>query len=556
MRKRRYLEQAPYIPEDFKKTSVDFRSPLIYDQIRRSSSILGSSFPEPVRIPLKPGPEEQERSSLIEDWFRAAYRKMGLETFVKGMDSLVATGMFVVKETLKAHEWSAHGLKRDNEGEEDYLERVDTHHRQHFPFAWEHVPTSTYYPLDGSEVLIITRRETLPVLRHYNLSYQNGKMEKATGPVNLSQAPNTVEVIEYWNRTHYVYLVEGMVVRSGRHAYGRPPFFSASLTTAGDADPGTEAISLAFPLLRIQDTLDTLITIQMNWAFLTGFPPFSLEPRSEDAVLPNPNIEIKWGPGKTTLPPLGWKWGPMQMPMVGGDLSQLRDFFKALSDQLSLAPILAGTPPGADFSNAASLTMMAQAKAIFGPGVRSVERMFDETGAFKLRLIAEVLHEKSVPVYYVNGGKDGERPNSWLSIGTETIRGYYEMYHRLEPVIPAERMQKSIWLADAQARGGVSMRYYREEGIGLPAPEKMDEEVLLEQLQTYPEVRSFVIGKAMEMLQAEGFMPQLPGSEAALPAGPGGPGATVVPGVQQPISPSVPIQVAEGRNAESASPPA
>jgi hypothetical protein len=90
------------------------------------------------------------------------------------------------------------------------------------------------------------------------------------------------------------------------------------------------------------------------------------------------------------------------------------------------------------------------------------------------------------------------------------------------------------------------MRYYREEGIGLHDPEKMDREVWLEQQRKDPNYNNTLVALAMHpfqhrlrAIQNQGVPPGLQGqgTPANIPAGQGGQFAPVVTpaGEQSPL---------------------
>ncbi len=544
---RRLRLEPAKIPVQFKQTAAEMRSPIVSDFIRRAKMIIGGSLPMPKRQPIKEGPAAQGNSTDIEEWFTAAYQQMNSargNTWGMITDSIVADGMAVWKLATKLNSWG-NVNRNDDEGDDEYNDRVEEEHKSNFPFYWEHVASSTFYPIaydeEGlSEVIEITKRQSLPVANKYGLGIKDGKLarlgEPAVSPMNIETAPKTCDVKEYWSRTHCVYMIDDTIIKISRHNYKRPPYFCALADVTGIKDVSYQGISLADPLLSIQDLLDAFITIQMNWAFLNGFPTPKLVPVDPDAFIDTKNPPVvEWKVGEMMVPPNGFTIDFLNVPPVGSDLTQLRDYLKGMADQVSLAPVLYGYAAGADTANATTLTLISVAKSVLSEATNNIVRQFNEMGEFMLWLIDKVI-QKDVPISY----DDGEK-KAWKKIGPSDIKGYYRMEHDLQPIIPSERQWKAIMLADAHQRGAVDMNTYREDGLGYTAPEKLDKKVKIEEFRNMPEYRSTLWAEIARRIQAVNPMAQQQGTPANMPIGMAGPGISPLAGIQQPMTPGGPM---------------
>ena len=544
---RRTRQHKVEIPKEFRATAVEARLPLVEDLIRRVVGLVADRMPVPHVEPM----QGQANSTLREQWLNTCYKRLNHDKDVFGeiVDALAADGQAVWKVRLKKHLWSQHGPRKKGEDPQAYLSRVRKHHRMVFPFTWEHVATSTYLPTkddDGlAEVCEITTRETLPLAWKYNLVPDGSKLVVAEasmrpGEVAIGSYPDKVVYTEYWNRTDYVYLVGDTIVARGKHQYGRPPYFHALASVTSIKDPAYQGISIADPLLSLQDLLDSLITIQTNWAFLNGFPVGRLRPIGDDPMPIDDKLVIEWVPGQTVaVPGYLWEWTPA--PPVGQDLNLLRVMLKELADQVSLAPILHGLPPGADSSGALANTMIAVAKSIFGPGVKNLARGFDDMAAFLMHQV-EILGD-DVPMFYK--GQEAK----WLELGPKDVDGYYEVEHELAPVVPAERQVLYGQLSNALSLNLVPPELVVEKGLGFENPEEILRQVEVGQARQWPEYRQLLVERWLARLQGVppppgvavggGGIGQLP--QETPPVGPGGFGQPQLPGVQQPIFPGGPL---------------
>ena len=538
IRSRRFGEHKVAIPKPYQTTATEFRSPDIYDVLRRAPGITTASMPIPKVKPRKSGIQAQENSSLYERWLKEAWLVMDSrsQTFLRLLDALYADGAAVGKIILDRHLWGAAGKKGRREDKEAYLARVKDHRRENFPFFWEHVPTETYYPIydeDGlAEVLQITERDAYTLAQKYGLMLDgSGKMAKGDASSRYQDFPNTATFIEYWDRDQFCYMVDETVVREpADHGYGRPPFFEAQLNITSSPKTEHQYMGLAAPLIGVSDFKSSFTTMMTNSAYLNAYPTPTYEPTGEFSQMPpDTKLELKIGEGHVS--PTGYKLVYIQTPPLGTDLMRAYEWVKQSSDEVALAPILQGILP-VEASGTLAMTMITVAKAILNPGLKNLGRMFNEMAGFILEQVETTLAE-NVPI-----GED-------LELGPDDIKGYYKVTHDLEPIMPAERMQKAVFLADAYQRGAVSMQYYRQEGIGIHDPEQMDEEVMVEKMRESPEYRTTLMQDWLEYYYAKtGKQPPLPqgiGTAPNVPVAPGGFGQSVVPGIQQPLAPGVPM---------------
>ena len=540
---RRHQLKEPWVADAFKKYHIDYRSPLVKDTIRRAQSIISSSFPIPHVIPVKAGVKAQDNASKRERWLATAYLKMdrGKNVWNRIIDSLVADGEAVWKVYLRTHRWS---ISQGDSSDDDYLDKITKARRAHFPFGWDHVPTSTYYPLssdnDGlAEVLEITRREAFPLFSQYDLKQgPNGGIFQienignvmVSGGNDWNGIPDTVEFIEYWNRTHYYYIVEGVIVESGEHNYGRPPYFHAQFNLTSSHDPKYETEGIADVMLRVQDAEDTFMTTLLVWLMLNGQPTARLRPVDGDVDPYSTDDIVNMEPGEMFSGPPGTfpEWVPA--PSVSGDFHNVLDKLNQVSDRVALAPILYGEQR--DISGPTSTNMITVAKSVFGPGVASIARQFDEMAAFIQESIEN--HPRlgvPVPVWF-----EDKHGGVHLELGPDDIDGYWEVEHAVRPSIPLEKMQKQSQMAQAVQMGAIDMDYYREEAMELSDPVEMDRRVTVQELRKQPEYRAMLLGE-LSRLRLKNLRQRGESASEKPMVGPGGPGVPQVAGVQQQLMP-------------------
>ncbi len=549
VRDARFNLTKPQIPAAFEKITGDvpFKSPLTRDLIRRAKSINAVALPVPKRIPLTSGTQAQERSSRVEKWLKAQYRQVILpKVWWQITDAQPADGEAIWKTSLRMHKWAP--ARKKGEDVEAYNTRTDTARKKHSPFVSEHVITETFFPVrrdeDGlAECFVAVDREAFAVADQYGLTYDPAgrgnwrKLEigESVEPRMGRPGSETVEVVEYHNRTHTVVMVEGDVVEEFEHHYGRPPFYEAPFSPTSLHDPAYATESIADSLIPVQRKLEQTTAVQLNWGFLTGFPFMTLEPVGDEGT-PEPysdDMTVQWAPGELLQPPYGYRIVWRGAPPAGQDLTSLRDYFSRLADDYSLADILYGR--GAqDVSGPVLGGLLAMAKAEFGPGAMSMAQAFDEQAAWMLEMVEQRI-KAPVPLWY---GDVKKAEGEWIELDKRDIEGYYTVSHVFDPVIPLEQQQQAILMGDAQARGAITMNEYRERGLQYEDPERMEEAVLIEQGANRPEAWTL----RWQMLeQALGLPPPPPPQAMApgpgIPVGP--PGLTQMAGVQQPMQPGI-----------------
>jgi hypothetical protein len=223
---------------------------------------------------------------------------------------------------------------------------------------------------------------------------------------------------------------------------------------------------------------------------------------------------------------MGYRYAWSVPPGLGNDALRLLEWCKSEMDRIGLAPVLFGHL-GSDVSGTAQQTAIAVAKSIMAPGVKNICLAFDDMAHMMLRMV-EKLGKDGVPVWVTDGPKD-----EWLVLKPNDVKGYYEVSHTLEPIIPAEQQMKYMWLADAQARGLVDKNTVREAGMNITNPEETDMKVMIEnarQSQAYQQKLQEEWLKYHDEAMLPGGAAKGQAPKPNLPIAPGGPGAQVLPG--------------------------
>ena len=521
LRTLRFMDQAVEIPEAYQATTKEVRTPIAFEQLQRVVATLTVNYPVLSVPPLGPGDKEQRESTRKEKWLNAALKRMEQEAerpvFRMFVDNLVADGLGVVKLVYKPDHWS--GYPERAEFKEDaaaFNEATDRFKKSaKFPFAWRDVDPLTFYPVVGEEgleaCLEVSEKSKRLLMRRYDLvEDESGKLVSAkrkSGPSGRREALETdgsAEVIEYWDRSHFVVLVDGRMVKAGEHGYDRVPYFAAYGEQSASRDPKHAGISAIYAIRWLVPLLDSLLTMKQNAAFLYAYPtPFIRSPLGtpfEGGEDGRPQM-VEWTPGKMIPLFPGEEPGFVQWRGSPPDLDELIAHVRQLIDRAGLASVMYGTGPGAGSSGYMVNQLMNAARVKYDPIVKNAEAMLERLAGFMLELVEKKVGEE-VFVWVGSAGKDG-----WIGLSGDDVRGYYACEVRMEPLLPTDDIAQGMFGASMAQAGIVSKRWTREAKPGIANPEEMEEEILAEEWLNSGEVRNAVLQAA---LTKAGVLPAAP----------------------------------------------
>lgn len=567
LRQHRYLRAPVNIPDVYKKTAAEYRAADILDVLRKSVAMVGTQMPQPKVIPLRPESDASQRnSSEKEAWHRAAFVEMdkGKSVYLKTVDGAMEAAA-VIQQGMNRHKWGGyvegegddatwkHIAKGEKEDTKDYLARVEDHHKKNFPFWWQAVPIDTFYPsydADGKlvEVVIKGKRLAYPLAEQFDKTPWAKKWkaqgERRVGSVSTDSdiSSDEVEFIEYWNATCMMRVIENEVVEYEAHEYKRPPFWEIRSAITTSTNVVDEVMGLAAPLLDIERLKNSLMTMKLNYAYLTMFVTYKLVPQNTEFVGGTPEGEkdriITVEVGKVVEPPPGYDLVPIAMPPTGPDGNQTLEYLEAKGKELGLASVLNGEMPRGDTSGPAMVTQINIAKSIFGTIVGNLTKAFNEMAAWQEEMVETVIREP-VPVWY-SPGKNAPKnyPQGWIKIGPKDIDGYYQVEHTMKHVLPAERIQWTAFLAQTRNMGiKIPGRRVLEDGLGIEDPETWEDEYDVERLEEDPAIDARIKERALALVGAKG---QKPGTPPALAGGLSGPLLSPTP-IQQPQQQVAPV---------------
>src|SRR5215471_10774941 len=550
------------IPDAYRKTAIEVRAPLTLHIAQNVSAALSVNPPSIQFRPIGFGDVYQENSTRRERFFEASWSRQEQEARRQlarlFMWSLAVKGEGILKTLERsAAVWSTYGDKADEYQKQLESDGLDQHaqdiaydkHTENlklalpYPIATTDVPPETFYYTQNengmTSVVEIKDVPYLEALERFGAgldssgnvvapSTWSGHDPRAAGlarpewaRVMKSAGSTSIRCIEAWDENVQVVCLQGPNQRSRgndkatlckvtRHSYGDPylhtlrgPYFHALGITTASRLPEHAGLSVLFGYIQLFRMLDSLLTIQANSAYITGFPAY------KETQNPNAIPNLPWGtdgkeqaaqpkiePGK--LYP--FDISPIDQPQGGADLSKVLQNIQALVERAMPAAFSGAV--GADQSGYALNQAAYLAGLAFNPIVANAEVALAERTGFESWLIENRISE-NVYAWGEQEGKKGGRgaglvKGSWLQIGPDDLDGVHRYTVKLSPSTPSneiieiraigEKMQlKLITYEDAVTEAGAN-------------PDEVEKSWLLHDLKQSPEMQQQLKNQVFQKL--------------------------------------------------------
>jgi len=318
------------IPDNYKTTSTEVRSPLAHNIVSTISAALTVNPPQINFEPLGSSQQAQSNAELREHALEATWTRQEQESkrqllrlFVY---SLISKGEGILKTVERTSRWRGYTqmsnrLREDLAAdgalsEEDRRQKHDQGTERYkqgepYPITTTDVPPECFYywrTLDGDRyVAEVSDVPYLEVLDRFRAGLSaNGDVVPDEGMglprsewSRVMAGTSTITVAELWDYKSCRTLLlgpgqgsarsaggsggfgRGSLVKHYRHRYGDPylktlrgPYFHALGITTASRLPERAGLSVLYPFLSLFPALDSYLTIQSNAAYLTGFPAF------------------------------------------------------------------------------------------------------------------------------------------------------------------------------------------------------------------------------------------------------------------------------------------
>lgn len=597
-----FLQNKVKIPDAFKATALQVKSPLAWFIPNQITAALSTKPPKVHFDPVGIGQQAEENQELREAAFAGSWQRQQEEAKRQltrlATHALVTKGECILKTVeRKKRAWTAYnafGKKAQAEydgmdisqREKDRLYNAATEEfkrGQPYPICTTDVPPETFYYVKGEDgFALVAEVKQVPyytTLAQYKMGL-NARGEvvpeafglprpKWAGVMDKAGLP-MLEMVEVWDASECLYILKdapaggkatqhGMVVKRLKHKYGNKalgtlngPYFHCFGTTTSSREIARQGLSVLFGFLHLFPYLDSLLTLQGQAAYLTGFP--ILKRVSPDAY----GLDSTYGTDSEEMASLYRDIEPgkvfpfdvaaVEPPRAGVDLDKA---IASVRSMLDLALPAAAQGVVGDQSGYALNQASHQATLQWAPLISNLQQMLSDRVGFESWLIENSIRENvyvwgNVPEHRKNTGV-GRLDKDWLGIGPDDLNGVHRYRVELDPASPSNDTIKLRLIRDKLDLRLMTREAAITEMGGNPL--EIERAWLYEEMKADPAIRNAKKQKVFEELgtiekammeRAQAQEPQSPPTpnaqiQGSIPPGisPGGaiaPGQPTVPG--------------------------
>jgi hypothetical protein len=498
------------IPEAYRKTALEMRNPLAIDIVDTTVSALCANEPNVQYHPTAFGDAAQQNATLREHFFDASWhrqeqdsrrplrRAFAWSTVAKGEGVLktisrAASAWREYSDQVKAMEEEIMAEERYDADAQRRLFDKQTEELKllaPYPIATTDVPPEThYYNQNENGFTANVEVKTMPYLEALarfgtgldregnvlspddwqSLDPRAMALSRAEWP-RIVQQHRQITVIEAWDyqvcsivlcgpnqvATAGGQFQNGTLVRRIKHGFGDPvlktlrgPYFLAKGLTTGSRLPERSGVSILYGYLMLFPLIDSLLTMQGNSAFMTGWPAFKRTtspgqvPGIQGGVGPygNDNRDVdaqqKVTPG--TIYP--FDISPIDQPKAGVDLDKVLQNAQTMA-MMAQPEVIRGGAGGAQ--SGYQLNQQAfLARLKWDPIVGNMAQTLADRTGFESwlieRRIGETVYafaEEKPPAS--RGRYQGQSRAGWIGIGPEDLAGTHRYEVRLDVSTPSD----------------------------------------------------------------------------------------------------------------------
>jgi hypothetical protein len=190
----------------------------------------------------------------------------------------------------------------------------------------------------------------------------------------------------------------------------------------------------------------------------------------------------------------------IMIPPVGQDVNQSIETILGLISKVGVPSVLEGMHSPNRVSGFAYSEMLNVSRTKYTTIIRNASFAMEDMIKFLWWLIEERVGEE---VFIWAAASDDDDGAQWLDISPSDIKNYYNVKVIIEPLLPEDDISQGQHAAAMVQAGMWSKRYAREQKMGIPDPEAMDDEILVEKAMEMPQIQMYLLMKALERTQQD-----------------------------------------------------
>lgn len=494
-----YLEQEVYIPDAYKKSAVEVRSPLPLHAANQITSTLTINAPTILFDQVQLGDAGIENKSLRQSYFDASWERQQFEAgrrlFRAFGHAVTIYGMGILKTTeRKKRAWAGYDafskklwgdLNSDTDLSDDARSKVYDAKTEEFkrgapyPIATTDVLPHTFYAWQGEDGFSICAEVKevpyLDTLLRYDAAL-NGNGEVVPKHLGLPQAQwhqvlnrkRTIKMIEFWEWDKVTYVLQGpgdkkrrngnkgYTVKTLKHKYGdqylktlvRGPYFVSDGITTSSRRLEHKSLGVLFAFLHLFPLLNSLLTMQSQSAFATAYPAYRRgQPDGFQAMADTPfGVDASQGEANTTqvIPGeiLPFDVVPMDQPRSGVDLDKAIALTRSLIELAMPDAAMGQISPessGYAVNQAAHLAKLAWTPIVDNMKIALARRVSFESWLIAKRIGEPLYVHGSHPARPV-GNSARSMSKGWIRIRPDDLGDAHRYHVELNPETPSNEL--------------------------------------------------------------------------------------------------------------------
>jgi hypothetical protein len=335
----------------------------------------------------------------------------------------------------------------------------------------------------------------------------------------VTGSSSTIRCIEAWDYRCQVIILqgpnqrqrgqgklgEGTLCRVVPHSYGDPilktlrgPYFHALGTTTASRLPERCGLSILYGFLPLFPLMDSLLTMRMNAAFLTGYPAY--KKTTPPGTIPNlpagpygndgrEQQKSQVEPGKVypyDISPIDQPHGGLDFDKLMGDVQHFMD----LALPSVVQGVVASDQSGYALNQAAYLARLGWDPIVSNAQVALGERTGFESWLIERRIAEKVYAWGEVEATKGKKTVGGQSKATWLGIGPDDLKGVHRYDAKLAPSTPSNEIIATRALGEKMQLKLISYEDAVEESGS--NPDEVEKSWLLHDLKNSPEVQAML----------------------------------------------------------------
>jgi len=575
------------IPNAYQAIAQTIRAPFVRDSWLRIVAALTQN-PAVGQAEGRDETQDARRSAEIaQRWTMAAMRQMqrpaGDEVPYDSIKALVRDQEGIIKVVHRPDAYANFPARESDEAADVYLKRTDDYRRSrrklppgavHLPFAWRTIDRLQMLFGEG-EFGDDWALEYGEYPRAY-LGQHYGMVETRDGLVDpeyliggspkpeswLQSSTGRTIKYEFFNRDWWAVVIDGAMAPGWpkRNPYSPwLPYFRAKVN---------ESTLMALKFLA--PALDALLTMHLNWAYLSAYPNPVVYSTPNNQFAPGLALpigasdepgQLRWVPGKAFEMPEGRDIRFLVPPPAGQDLAKMESMLRDLIDVAGVPSVFRGVG-GSDQAGYAINQLIAAANLTYKILATVGQQQLASVGKFLWWLVEHRINgpDTNQAVYVLDEGDDDTR--QWLGLRprgkpttTEAGIEYLADYQvKFRPVLPTDEQARAMMASQLvnTPKQMISKRYALEHYLQVDDPDGMMDDIWVESaMDNDPNINQQVVNAALKraglgqqgqspILGPNGQPMQSGGPPNGYPPGQAAAGTPVVPGLNQPAAPGPP----------------